>query len=141
MRNIIFGSLVFMSLMLLSSCGETSANTSGAGKHASTVVGAVTHVDAAGFKALVDKKAGVLIDVRTAREYQSGAIPGTKLNIDVRNAQFKAEMNKLDKNQTYLVYCRSGGRSGQAVKLMESMGFKHIYNLKHGFMGWKRAGY
>ncbi len=136
MRKLLFLTVAIFSMISLTSCGDTTAkNTT-----TSETVGAVTHVDAATFKDLMSKNAGELIDVRTPREHQAGAIAGTTYNTDVTNQNFKAEISKLDKDKTYLVYCRSGARSGRAVKIMESMGFKHLYDLKGGYMGWKKAG-
>jgi len=138
MKKILFLMLAIFSLVYLSSCGETTARPSSG--TSTKAVGAVTHVDASAFKDLISKNAGELIDVRTPREHQAGAIEGTKYNVDVTSPSFKDAIGKLDKDKTYLVYCRSGSRSSRAVKIMESMGFKHLYNLKGGYMGWKRAG-
>ncbi len=142
MKKLLFLAVAIFSIVSLSSCGDTSAkntNTGGASQTSQTI-GVVTHVDASTFKDLLSKNTGELIDVRTPRENQAGAIEGTNLNIDVTGPNFKAEIDKLDKDKTYMVYCRSGGRSGKAVKIMESMGFKHLYNLKGGYRGWKKAG-
>ncbi len=143
MKKLLFLAVAIFSIVSLSSCGDTTAknttNTGGASQTSKTI-GAVTHVDATTFKDLMSKNTGELIDVRTPRENQAGAIEGTTKNIDVTGPNFKSEIEKLDKDKTYLVYCRSGGRSGKAVKIMESMGFKHLYNLKGGYLGWKKAG-
>ena len=140
MKKLLFLTVAIFSIIYLTSCGETTAKNTTNTKQTSETIGVVTHVDAVSFKDLVSKNAGELIDVRTPREHQSGAIAGTTYNTDVSNRNFKAEIGKLDKDKTYLVYCRSGARSGRAVKIMESMGFKHLYNLKGGYMGWKKAG-
>jgi len=141
MRKILFLAVAIFSVGFLTSCGETKSSTTGnTTTTTSEIVGAVTHVGVTEFKNLLSQNAGELIDVRTPKENQAGEIPGTQHNIDVRSKLFKEEMAKLDKEKTYLVYCRSGRRSGQAVKIMESMGFKHIYNFKDGYLGWKKAG-
>ncbi len=126
-------------MAFLTSCSGDASAKSG-NSPAATTEKSVVNVDAPEFKKLIADNAGVLIDVRTPQEHQAGAIPGTKMNIDVTNRSFKTEMSKLDKDKPYLIYCRSGARSGRAAQIMESMGFKHIYNLKRGYMGWKRAG-
>jgi len=43
----------------------------------------------------------------------------------------------LDKTKKYYVYCRSGGRSGQACNIMQQMGFGNTYNLIGGIMEWE----
>ena len=141
MKKILFLMVAIFSMVYLTSCGGTTSTNNSASANSSTnTIGAVTHVDASVFKDLMSKNTGELIDVRTPREHQAGAIADTKYNIDVTNPSFKEAIGKLDKDKTYLVYCRSGSRSGRAVKIMESMGFKHLYNLKGGYMGWKSAG-
>lgn len=69
-----------------------------------------------------------VIDVRTVEEYTAGHLPDT-LNIDFLKSDFKEQILKLDKNQTYKLFCRSGNRSGKALTLMKSLGFKNVENL------------
>lgn len=80
---------------------------------------------------------GVIIDVRTDAEFEEGYIPGA-MQIDIFNgAEFLDRAKKLDPEKNYYVYCRSGGRSGQACMLLNSVGVKNAYNLKGGIMEWK----
>lgn len=89
-------------------------------------------------KLLYDK--GVtFIDVRTLDEYSAGHVKGA-LNIDFYSKDFKLKLSKLDKSKQYVVYCRSGNRSGQSVTMMEKMGFKELYDLG-AFSAWQDAGY
>lgn len=69
-----------------------------------------------------------IIDVRTPDEFASGHVDGA-VNIDWEGATFADEVAALDKNGTYLLYCRSGNRAGQAKAAMEQMGFTDITNL------------
>lgn len=79
---------------------------------------------------------GVLLDVRTQEEYDSGYIPNSML-IDIMGGDFAEEIAKLDKSKNYYVYCRSGNRSGQACAYMASIGFSgELYNLAGGILGW-----
>lgn len=81
----------------------------------------------------------VILDVRTAEEVSEGAIPGA-LNIDIHKGQeFVDEIEKLDTDKSYYVYCRSGARSGQACSVMNQLGFDKAYNLAGGFMEWHGA--
>lgn len=78
------------------------------------------------------KNKGIVLDVRTKSEYNEGHIAGS-VNIDWNNTElFKSEIEKLDKNKTYILYCRTGNRSGQALKYMSSLGFKNVYNILGG---------
>lgn len=76
----------------------------------------------------------VLLDVRTPGEFLSGRIPNA-ININVMDSSFTQKISTLDKNKTYFVYCRSGGRSAQACSLMASQGFE-VHNLAGGIANW-----
>lgn len=80
-----------------------------------------------------------LIDVRTPQEFADGRIPGA-VNVDVRAADFEARIKKYDKAGIYLVYCRGGVRSADAMRRMRSMGFATVYNLGGGILKWREAG-
>lgn len=81
----------------------------------------------------------VILDVRTSAEFESGHIKGA-LNADFRSANFMHTISTFDKSKTYLLYCRSGGRSLSAAKKMQQAGFKNIYDLKGGIIVWQNAG-
>lgn len=63
----------------------------------------------------------VVVDVRTPGEYAAGHLDGA-VNIDLQSAAFDATIAELDPGEEYLVYCRSGNRSAQAVAAMEAAG-------------------
>ena len=102
------------------------------------VKGDIRHLDVANFNNAILGKAGKLVDVRTPKEYEDYHIPGAVM-IDYKNDNFKEEFSKLDKKVPVLIYCRSGVRSGRAMKILEGMGFK-VYNLDHGMKAWKGEG-
>jgi rhodanese-related sulfurtransferase len=77
----------------------------------------------------------VLLDVRTPQEYNQGHIPGAVL-IDIYDPQFKQKVNELDKDKTLYVVCRSGNRSRQACEIMHDMGFRSLFNVEKGMLGW-----
>jgi phage shock protein E len=81
----------------------------------------------------------VILDVRTAAETAEGMIKGA-VNIDVNSAAFNSEIVKLDKEKTYLVYCRSGMRSAKACNIMCEKGFVNLVNLSGGYGAWKGSG-
>lgn len=99
------------------------------------------NVTAEEFKKQIDSKKGVLIDLRTTDEIKSkGKIPGAQ-QIDFLAVDSEKEIQKLDKNKTYLIYCAGGGRSGDCAELMQKSGFKSVVNLEKGFGEWKTKGY
>jgi len=73
----------------------------------------------------------IILDIRTPKEFQSGNIENS-VNIDFYSPQFKDELNKLDKNKTYLIYCRSGNRATQSLSIFEELNFIEVYNLEGG---------
>lgn len=79
------------------------------------------------------------IDVRTDDEYNEGHIKGC-LHIDIASPDFSSRIEALAKDQAYLIYCMSGGRSSRATQMMMQAGFTNATNLSGGIMGWKKAG-
>ncbi len=77
----------------------------------------------------------VVLDVRTADEFKAGHIKGA-LNIDILKSNAYSKIDSLKHDATYVVYCRSGHRSGIAVKHMVKSEFKMIYDMNDGFNGW-----
>lgn len=75
----------------------------------------------------------VLLDVRTAGEFADGKLEGA-VNIDFFDSKFAAKADKLDKEKSYFVYCRSGQRSVNACRIMHELGFKKLYNMAGGVM-------
>ncbi len=85
-------------------------------------------------------EAGVItLDVRTPGEFAEGHIEGAQL-IDFQSGNFENEISSLHQIATYAVDCRSGNRSGQAVKVMHDAGFHNVYNLNGGVIDWANAG-
>ncbi len=81
---------------------------------------------------------GVLLDLRTPDEYEEGYISGAE-NVNFYDETFKDQLKAMPRDKTYLIYCRSGGRSGRTAKLMAELGFKRVYDLKGGMNAWKAA--
>ena len=81
----------------------------------------------------------VIIDVRTPEEFNQEHIENAS-NIDFYSDNFKAELNKLDKNKTYVIHCQSGGRSSRALEIMRELGFREAYNMG-GIIEWKENGF
>ncbi len=80
----------------------------------------------------------ILVDVRTPQEFKQGHIDGA-ININVMDPSFKDEMAKLDaKNKPLMLYCRSGNRSGRAMRILKNEGYTNMYNLLGGYMGYTK---
>lgn len=74
-----------------------------------------------------------IIDVREPDEYRECAIEGSKL---IPLGELPSRLSELDKTQTYVMQCRSGGRSARAVEILEKNGFKNAINLAGGILDW-----
>lgn len=94
-------------------------------------------ITVAEFKSKMHHDNTIILDVRTPAETSQGTIEGAQL-LDYKAEDFATKIDALDKSKTYLVYCRSGGRSSGAAKLMQEKGFRDIYNLKGGYKAWNK---
>lgn len=70
----------------------------------------------------------IVLDVRTPAEYATGHLEGAVL-LDLNGGALAAALPGLDPEAEYLVYCRSGNRSAQAIDLMQNAGFTDLTNL------------
>lgn len=77
----------------------------------------------------------VILDVRTPSEYAQGHLANS-INIDVNQPDVKDRLEKLDKNASYLVYCRTKNRSGVVANYMIQNGFTSVYQMMDGITGW-----
>lgn len=78
-----------------------------------------------------------IIDVRSPEEKVEGFIEDAKV-INIMGPSFAEDIKGLDKDKTYLVYCRSGNRSSTACGFMASNGFDKLYNLDGGIQAWNQ---
>lgn len=81
-----------------------------------------------------------ILDVRTPSEFATGHILNA-LNIDYYSSTFTQQINALNKNNKYLVHCKSGSRSPKAIDTMKMLGFIESYNMIGGINAWKAAGF
>lgn len=88
------------------------------------------------FAQVVKSEKATVIDVRTEGEIAEGYIKGASVFSNVNSPDFINTVKKLDPSKTYIVYCRSGARSSRAAEIMQANGFKKVYNLSGGIMGW-----
>ncbi len=81
---------------------------------------------------LANKQNIAIIDVREAEELESGKIPGI-IHIPLGLLEFR--LQDLNKETPYIAVCRSGGRSGRAVQLLEERGYEAT-NMNGGMLEW-----
>jgi intracellular sulfur oxidation DsrE/DsrF family protein/rhodanese-related sulfurtransferase len=91
------------------------------------------------FNRLAEKEGAKIIDVRTAAEWRSSHIAGAKLENVGKKDSFLASIAQWNKEDTYLLYCRSGRRSQQAMELMRAAGFSTVYDLAGGMLAWEKV--
>ncbi|MCA9459619.1 MAG: rhodanese-like domain-containing protein [Nanoarchaeota archaeon] len=77
------------------------------------------------------------IDVRSPLEHREAHIEGCRL---IPLEEIEAYLDSFDKKKKYLIYCRSGGRSGMACQIMEARGFKTV-NMQGGILDWAEEGF
>ncbi|MFH0863067.1 MAG: rhodanese-like domain-containing protein [Candidatus Altiarchaeota archaeon] len=95
-------------------------------------------------RSIIDDNRGnpdfVILDVRTPEEYSAGHIEGAVL-LDFEADDFKQKADGLPRQKTYIVYCRSGRRSAEAVNALSGLGFRDLHNMRGGITEWKAEGY
>jgi len=92
-------------------------------------------ISAAEGKAMMeDDENIILIDVRTESEYLESHIAGAIL-VPLDDISTLASQKMSDLNATYIVYCRSGRRSAEAVALLDEMGYTSLYDMG-GIINW-----
>ena len=101
-----------VALLLIAGCASGTAEGAG-----------VRTVSASEAVKVIDSR--VVIDVRGPDEVAEGAIVGATV-LDFNAGEFQAKIGDYDRNAAYLVYCRSGNRSGQAVAIMKELGFTDV---------------
>ncbi|OON70046.1 rhodanese-like domain-containing protein [Hymenobacter sp. CRA2] len=114
-------------------CGLALA-TSVASAHAQTAPTATPQQT----QQLLTKPGVVLLDVRTPTEFAAGHLRGAR-NVNFLSTDFADQVAKLDPGATYVLYCKSGNRSSQAIALMQQKGFKQLFNAG-GFEALKAGG-
>jgi thioredoxin 1 len=115
--------LTVFNLLGLSACSQSSSTMQVGSKE---------------FNELITKTEGVLLDVRTEREFKNGHIQNAgQLNFYARD--FRQRLMLLPKDQPIFLYCNTGWRSDIAASYLIRNGYTQIFNLEHGIMGWEQA--
>ena len=135
--------------LLLASCGSDDPAT-GEGAEtaveatvadAATEISGISTISVEAAAAITDNPPDdlVVLDVRTPEEFAEGHLEGAVL-VDFYAADFAEQLAALDTDVPYLVYCRSGNRSGQAMGVMEQLGFTSAADIDGGIVAWADAG-
>ena len=130
-----------LSIVAILSLTAACSDTKDGGEAAPPAAATVTHVDAIAASQLLSSNPDIVVlDVRTPAEHAEGHLPGKVVNVDFKAENFKEEAAKLDRDTPYLVHCRSGGRSGASLEVLEELGFTKIHHLDGGVMAWTESG-
>ncbi len=136
-------------VLALAACGSGTTASTAADGTASTAADGTTSTAAGGIR-LVSADEGatllegasddlVILDVRTPEEFSEARIDGAVM-IDFYDDDFEAQLATLDPDATYLLYCRSGNRSGQTTEIMRTLGFTDVADVDGGILAWTSAG-
>ena len=99
--------------------------------------GIFKNISAEEMKKIISEREVIILDIRTLEEFRQGHIEEA-INIDFYSKNFENDLDKLDKTKTYIIYCRSGNRSGTALKTMEKLKFVEVYNVIGGIGNFYR---
>jgi rhodanese-related sulfurtransferase len=90
-------------------------------------------------KAFMDANKNVyLLDVRTPQEYSQGKLAGSTL---IPIGELERRIREVPKNKAVMVYCAVGSRSKSAANFLAQQGYKDVYNMSDGIVGWYRNGF
>ena len=76
----------------------------------------------------------ILLDLRTPAEFNEFHLPSAR-NLDFYNPSFREQLALLDRDQTYVIYCRTGSRSKATLTIMRELGFTSVFELNEGIVG------
>ncbi len=103
--------------------------------------GDVKDIEAPELKNLLETDNGarpVVVDVREPWEYRQGHVPGAVL---MPLGELGGRLGELNPETPVAVICATGNRSQSAAALFGQQGFKTIYNVRGGTLGWMRRGF
>ena len=89
------------------------------------------------YEILLNDPSAQLVDVRTKDEFAVSHLKDAQ-NICVTDNDFKQKVAFLDRSKPVYVYCKKGGRSAQASKILKQMGFTKIFDLQGGITNWEQ---
>ena len=84
-------------------------------------------------EAIADNPNAIILDIRTAEEHFAGTIEGS-INLDFYAPDFATQLDKLDKDADYVMYCNSGNRSGEAMDIFADLAFQSVTEIDGGIV-------
>ena len=137
MKRVFLIAISILSLAALAGCSSDS-DSDGAGDDSGASIRLVSPSQGAEIQANPPDDL-VILDVRTKEEFDTGHLEGAAM-IDFYSHDFADQLAELDRDVPYLIYCRSGNRSGQATSLMQELGFTDVADVDGGITAWAEAG-
>ena len=138
MISVFLGALI-IGVLLTSACIQTETNTA----KSETQIQIIENITPKEAYILIqenkDNPNFLILDVRTPEEFLGEYIENA-INLDYYSDTFRNDLKKLGKDKTYLMYCRSGNRSGSALNIMKELDFREVYNMLGGIIKWKSEG-
>lgn len=139
-RSLVVAAAVLVGVAVLAGCSDDEPTAVAEQAGPATAVQLVTPEEAV---EVIEENAAnpdlVILDVRTAEEFDESRIDGA-INLDLQDPGFAAGLDALDRDATYVVYCRSGNRSQAATAQMDQAGFTTVYEIEGGIVAWTDAG-
>lgn len=105
---------------------------------AGQVFAATRDISSTEAKALLSKSNIFLLDVRTPQEFSQARLSGAVL---IPIGEFERRLSEVPKNKPILVYCAVGSRSKPVAELLTQRGYKEVYHMADGIVGWYRNGF
>ena len=132
--------IIFIGLLLIAAffAGQVTTSLLYKGGNLKIPAGqqAFTHLSPEQFNAELSTGEYTLLDVRTGDEYAAGHLKNALQADYYQTQQFSDYLETLNKNSMYLIYCRTGIRSGKAMQVMQDKGFKNVSDLAGGYNAW-----
>jgi len=132
--------IFFLFAAFILACGQETKKESSQEKSDSTTPMTIHEdISVAEFTSMYDPNKHILLDVRTPEEWNEGHLENA-IHINYYQDSFEDEIKKLDRDKSYFIYCKSGGRSGKTLHKFKEIGFVEAYNIEGGITSLKAEG-